>query len=173
MKATLVFLLSVISILASAQHVSQEMLKPLDFLVGEWTIEAHRRLAKNGPWDISKATATFQKVVGESVFEEHQVGTKDGKSLEVRTWLANDNRTKLYQRVSVDSDHGVLSLFQGDLKHDTLSLSTQLQLPDLTVFLRHRYIFVSKDKFVFESARSTDAGQTWDMTSRLTYNRVK
>ncbi len=173
MKQILLILFTLGAGAMSAQHVSQDLLKPLDFLAGEWTVEANRRLAKDGPWDKSTGSSKFEKVVGQSIFQEDHTGTKQGRDFIVRTWLANDNRTKLYQRVSVDSDHGVLSLFEGNFSGDTLALFNQLKLPDQVIHLRHQYIIVSQDKFIFESARSTDGGRNWDMTSRLYYERVK
>jgi hypothetical protein len=161
------------TITINAQHVSHEMLKPLEVLLGNWKVEANMRLSKTGPWEKSLATSNFKKNVGESIFEEEYIGTKEGREFTFRTWLANDNRTKLYQKVSVDSDHGVLVLYEGTLQNDTLTLLKQMQLPDFTLYARVQYILASSDKFIVENARSTDAGKTWDMTSQLTYNRIR
>lgn len=173
MKISATLILLACSFGVSAQHVSKEMLKPLEVLVGNWKVEAKMRLSKTGPWEKTNATSNFKKSGGESIFEEDYIGTKDGREFTFRTWLANDNRTKRYQKVSVDSDHGVLVLYEGLLQNDTLTLLTQLQLTDYTLHLRVQYILESKDKFLVENARSTDGGKTWDMTSQLLYNRIK
>ena len=123
---TLIFLICALT--TYAQHISKEMLKPLEPLVGSWDVEANMRLSKSGPWEETNATSNFKKSVGESIFEEEYIGTKEGRVFTFRTWLANDNRTKLYQKVSVDSDHGVLVLYEGMLQNDTLSLHTQFEV---------------------------------------------
>jgi Protein of unknown function (DUF1579) len=173
MKIPSAFILLVCSFHASAQHVSKEQLKPLEVLLGDWKVEANMRLSKTGPWEKSVATSSFKKSVGETIFEEDYFGTKEGRVFTFRTWLANDNRTKRYQKVSVDSDHGLLVLYEGELQNDTLTLLTQLQLADFTLHLRVQYILTSSDKFIVENARSADGGKTWDMTSQLIYNRAK
>lgn len=171
---TLVFVCFIAAALnMHAQHISKEMLKPLEVLIGNWKVEANMRLSKTGPWEKTNATSNFKKSVGESIFEEEYIGTKEGRVFTFRTWLGNDNRTKRYQRVSVDSDHGVLLLYEGDLQNDTLTLQTQFPLADYILHLRVQYRIASKDRFILENARSTDGGKTWDMTSQLIYNRTK
>jgi hypothetical protein len=171
-KLTLMYLLAAV-ITSHAQHLSHEMLKPLEVLLGDWNVDANMRLSKTGPWEKTKATSHFKKSVGESIFEEEYAGTKEGRVFTFRTWLANDNRSKRYQRVSVDSDHGVLVLYEGLLQNDTLTLLTQMQMPQYTLHLRVQYLFISNDKFMAESSRSTDGAKTWDTTSQLTYHRAK
>lgn len=173
MKKTATLFLIVCVAQSYAQHISKEMLKPLEQLVGSWNVEANMRLSKTGPWEKSNATSIFRKSVGESIFEEEYTGTKEGRVFTFQTWIANDNRTKLYQKVSVDSDHGVLVLYEGTLQKDTLSLQTQLQLTDYLLILRVQYIFISNDSFTVENARSVDGGKSWDMTSQFTYTRTK
>jgi hypothetical protein len=158
---------------AAAQHISEEALKPLNFLVGEWKVEVEARLSKSGPWEKSEARSVIKKIIGESVFEDEYTGTKQGRVLTAKSWLANDNRTRLYQKVFADSDHGVLILYEGKLEDKTLTLQTDLQLNDVHLLIRSQYHFISHDLFTIESARSTDEGKTWDKTGMLKYSRVK
>jgi hypothetical protein len=44
-----------------AQHISEEELKPLRFLVGEWRVEVEARLSKQGPWEKSEARSAIKE----------------------------------------------------------------------------------------------------------------
>jgi hypothetical protein len=72
--------------------------------------------------------------------------------------------------VFVDSDHGVLMLYEGKMHDNFLDLYTELN-PEVDLLLRTRYHFISADSFSIESARSADQGKTWDRTSTLKYTR--
>lgn len=155
-----------------SQHISKEKLKPLNFLVGNWKVEVDARLSRNGPWEKSEATSTIKKAIGETIFEEEYKGTKEGRILTAKAWLGNDNRTKLYQRIWVDSDHGVLMVQEGELKDKTLTLQSVLDLNGTRLVLRIQYIFNGNDSFTVESSRSTDDGKTWDRTGTSKYSRT-
>ena len=131
------------------------------------------RLSKQGPWEKSKARSVIKKAICETIFEEEYAGTKQGHSLSVKSWLGNDNRTKLYQRVAVDSDHGVLIVFVGKLENNLLTLHASLHLNEVHLLQRIQYRFISNETFTIESFRSVDEGQTWDRTRILKYTRIK
>lgn len=154
------------------QTDSTNLLKPLEGLIGNWKIEASMRLSKNGPWENSAARSTIEKAVGELIFEEHYSGTKQGRPYTLRAWLGNDNRTTLYQRVAVDSDHGVLTVYEGTFANDTLTLKTIVVINGITLHLRVQYFLNFPDAFTVETSRSID-GNGWDLTSRLKYSRLK
>lgn len=161
------------SLFISAQYISQEELKALHFLTGNWSVAADVRLSKNGPWEKSQAKSVIKKSIGETIFEEEFTGTKQGRVLIAKSWLGNDNRTKLYQRIWVDSDHGVLMIQEGKLEDKLLNLLSTLDLNETKLTLRVQYKLVSDDLFMVESSRSTDGGKTWDRTGTLTYSRAK
>ena len=85
--------------------------------------------------------------------------------------LANDNRTKLYQKVFVDSDHGTLILYEGKLEGKLLSLFYKFNLNGTDLTLRSQYNLISENEFTVESSRSTDNGVTWDKTGSSHYRR--
>ncbi len=148
-----------------------EELLPLNFLAGEWDVESDVRLSKQGPWEKSKARSVIKRAVGETIIEEEYTGTKQGHSFYFKSWLGNDNRTKLYQRVAVDSDHGVLILFEGKLENDSLTLHASLQLNEVHLLHKIQYLIISNEFFTIESFRSVDEGKTWDRTGTLKYTR--
>ena len=156
-----------------AQHISAEELKPLNFLVGEWNVQADVRLSKQGPWEKSVAKSVIRKIMNESVLEEDYSGTKQGHEIKSKTLLANDNRTKLYQKVFVDSDHGTLLLYEGKLDGNVLSLQMKFELNGTQLVLRSQYKLISENSFTVESSRSVDNGITWDRTGTLSYSRVR
>lgn len=153
--------------------ISREELMPLNVLAGEWDVDVDARLSKQGPWEKSKARSIITKTVGETIFEEEYTGTKQGHSVSMKSWLGNDNRTKLYQRVAVDSDHGVLMVFEGKLENDLLTLHASVHLSEVRLLLRTQYRMVSTEFFTIESFRSLDEGKTWDRTGPLKYTRRK
>jgi hypothetical protein len=155
----------------NAQHISAGALKPLDFMIGEWNVEVDARLSKQGPWEQSKGHSTIVKIVGGSVIQDQFTGTKQGRELTSVAMLANDNRTKLYQKVFVDSDHGMLLLYEGKLEGKLLSLFYKFNLNGVDLTLRSQYNLIAENEFTVESARSTDNGVTWDRTGTMRYTR--
>lgn len=168
-----ILILLVICLDVYGQHISAEELKPLEFMVGTWRVESDVRLSKNGPWEQSVGQALITRTVGETILEESYTGTRQGSVFTSKTWLGNDNRTKLYQKVFVDSGHGVLVLYEGTLEEKILNLYHKLHLNDVTITLRSKYDLISDDSYTVESARSLNDGKTWDMTGRLKYERIK
>ncbi len=157
---------------SSAQNnMIREDLIPLNFLAGEWDVAVDARLSKQGPWEKSKARSVIKKAIGETIFEEEYTGTKQGRTLVAKTWIGNDNRTKLYQRISVDSDHGVLIVFEGRLGDNILTLYASLDLSGTKLIHRIQYSLINPHSFVVESSRSADDGNTWDRTGTLKYTR--
>lgn len=150
-----------------------EKLKALELLVGDWTIYVDSRLSKDGPWETSKAQSSIKKAVGDTILEEEVIGTRQGRQWIAHCWIAVDNRTSLYQWAFVDSDHGVVELYEGDMSSDGLILEKQIILPQSKVLRRIKYAELSPDSFTVHSLRSADNGNTWDLTGRSRYERVK
>ncbi len=150
-----------------------ENLTALEFLMGEWVITVNVRLSKDGPWERSNAQSSIKKAIGNTIFEEEVTGTRQGRDWVARCWIAVDNRTLKYQWAFVDSDHGVLELYEGDLSNDSLILQKEIIFPQSRVLRRIIYSNFSADSFVVRSMRSADDGKTWDLTRTSQYQRVK
>jgi hypothetical protein len=146
-------------------------LKALDFLIGDWTITVDARLSKDGPWERSKARSSIKKAVGNTIFEEEVIGTRQNREWVARCWIAVDNRTSRYQWAFVDSDHGVLELYEGDWSGDGLILQKEIIFPQSRVLRRIIYSNFSTDSFTVRSMRSADDGKTWDLTGTSQYER--
>ena len=158
---------------AFAQQTAEHPIHSLGFLAGEWNVVAEIRLSRDGPWETSEAQSLIHRAVGATILEEEYTGKKQGRVFSAKAWFANDNRTKKYQKVFVDSDHGVLVHYEGELLEDLLTLYTEFDLNGIRLKLRSQYKFVSEDEFTAESARSTDGGGSWDRTGTLTYKRKR
>ena len=150
-----------------------ENLKALEFLIGEWTITVDARLSKEGPWERSLARSSIKKAVGNTIFEEEVIGTRQGRDWVARCWIAVDNRTLKYQWAFVDSDHGVLEMYEGDMSNDSLILQKEIIFPQSKVLRRIVYSNFSTNTFIVRSMRSADNGKTWDLTGTSQYERVK
>ena len=173
-KAILVaFLLGSPGVYGQQPPKLSENLKALEFLVGEWTITVDARLSKNGPWERSSARSSVKKAVGDTILEEEVRGTRQDRDWVARCWIAVDNRTLRYQWVFVDSDHGVLELYEGDLSNDTLTLQKEIIFPQSKVLRRIVYSGLSTNSFNVRSMRSVDNGKTWDLTGTSHYERLK
>ena len=150
-----------------------ENLKALEFMMGEWTITVDARLSKDGPWERSKARSSIKKAVGNTIFEEEVIGTRQSRDWVARCWIAVDNRSSRYQWAFVDSDHGVLELYEGDMSNDSLILQKEIIFPQARVLRRIIYSNISTNSFIVRSMRSADNGKTWDLTGTSQYERVK
>lgn len=148
-------------------------LKALEFLAGEWTIDVDARLSKDGPWERSKARSSIKKAVGNTIFEEEVTGSRNGRDWVARCWIAVDNRSSKYQWAFVDSDHGVLELFEGDMSNDSLILQKEIILAQSRILRRIIYSNFSANSFTVRSMRSADNGKTWELTGTSRYERDK
>src|SRR5688572_14159067 len=148
-------------------------LRALEFLMGEWTITVDARLSKDGPWERSEARSTIKKAIGNKILEEEVIGTRQDRDWVARCWIAVDNRTLKYQWAFVDSDHGVLELYEGDMSNDSLILQKEIIFPQSRVLRRIIYSNFSTDSFIVRSMRSADNGKTWDVTATSPYERIK
>lgn len=150
-----------------------EKLKAIAFLVGEWDITVDARLSKKGPWEKSKARLIIKKAIGDTILDEELTGNRQQREWVARCWIAVDNRTSHYQWAFVDSDHGVLELYEGSMSDDSLVLEKEIILPQSKILRRIIYSGLSPDSFTVRSFRSADNGITWDLTGTSRYERVQ
>jgi len=157
---------------AQASPSDSEKLKTLEFLIGEWKVYVNARLSKDGPWEKSEGHSTIKRAVGNSILEEDLKGTRQGREYIARYWMANDNRTLRYQWAIVDSDHGVLELYEGDMTNGTITLEKEIITPQVTILRRLVYSDLTPNSFKTQSLRSVDKGLTWDVTGSSRYERI-
>jgi hypothetical protein len=164
-----------ISITTGADAQGAECMHPLleafQFMRGEWTVEAETRLG-NGVWERSEARSVIRPLFdGDCVLVEHYTGTRDGRPFTARASIGFNNVNNVLQFEWIDSEHGMLTLFEGGLDGDTIVLDYRMILRGNPVTLRQVFFDIEADSFRHEDRRSNDAGVSWDVSGRARYTR--
>jgi len=149
-------------------------LNDLDFLLGNWKVEASQRLSAQGPWEKTNATSIINKTLNSALIEEEFTGTREGKLFLIKNLFAVNNANNKYQRIFADSEHGVLIEFEGQKNKDTLYFDRTWIYPSgATVKLRVAYYIISKDEIHMENMRMPQQSTEWDVTGRMKYLKKK
>lgn len=159
---------------AQEQNPADARRAELDFLIGSWNVEADIRLSSQGPWEKSQAKSMITKTVGSKVIEEQYTGTREGQRFTSKSLFAVNNLTREYQLIFVDSEHGALIDYLGEVQSDSLIFTKLWSYPNGSkVELRLVFRPISSDEFICESMRKPENEETWDVTKRLKYTRTK
>lgn len=154
-----------------ADHANK--LGQLDFIIGDWKLNVDTRLSSDGPWERTEGRSKIRKTLNEALIEEEFTGTRENKPFLTKTLFALNSSTNKYQRVFVDSEHGVLIEFEGAKNKDTIYFDRQwVYTNGSTVKLRVAYYILSKDEFFVESMRMPQQSTKWDITGRMRYKRI-
>lgn len=159
-----------------AQHIEthKEKLSKIDFLLGEWNVEVAARLSAQGPWEKSKGFAVIQKTLDSALIEEDFIGTRERKAFLTKTLIAVNNQTNKFQRTFIDSPHGTLIDYEGQLEGNQLTFDKIWTYANgSTVKLRTVYKKLSSDLLLVESMRMPQGESTWDTTTKMNYTRKK
>jgi hypothetical protein len=85
-----------------------------------------------------------------------------------------NNLTLKYQRVFIDSEHGALVDFEGEMTGDSLIFDRTWTYPSgAKVQLRVVYTFISRNEITIESMRKPELNSAWDVTGRMRYVRAQ
>jgi hypothetical protein len=149
-------------------------LTDLDFMIGTWSVTASHRLSAGGPWDTSAAYATIIKSVGSTVIEEDYKGSLETRPFFTKTLIVFNKFTNLFQRAFIDSEHGVLTDYDGQKSDDSVIFDKDFIYPSgTTVKLRVVYKIISQDEFTLVNMRMPQDAHTWDITNTAIYIRKK
>ena len=152
---------------------TRSRLPELDRLVGTWDVTAESRLSAAGPWETNKGRSTIVKTNGGTVIEEDYLGRLQKKPFSTKTLIAFDRLTNRFERTFIDSEHGALVSYDGDLLDGTLTFDKDFTYPNGSkVSLRVVYTFVSPDEFKVENMRMPEDATSWDVTGRSRYVRA-
>jgi hypothetical protein len=170
MKKTFLILLLCFLLHHSFAQETPGKLPELDILAGNWTVTTETRLSANGPWETNKGESVITKSTGTTLIEESYTGTLRNKSFFTKSLIAYDHFKDLFQRIFIDSEHGVLIDYTGEKRSDSLIFDKTWIYPDqTTVKLRVLYILVSANEFVVENMRRPGNMSNWDVTGRMRY----
>ena len=175
MKKVICIILSFVFVTHSsfAQETNNK-LSQLDILSGSWMVTTETRLSANGPWETNKGKAVINKTTGTTLIEEDYTGILQSKPFFNKSIIAYNQFTQKFQRMFIDSGHGLLIDYEGEKKVDTIFLDKSCVYPDKsTVKLRVVYTIVSPDEFTVENMRMPQNTSSWDVTGRTRYVRSK
>ena len=151
-------------------HCYHKEREALDFLIGDWNVEANVRLA-DGTWEKSSATSQIKPDLTGCLLSERFAGTRAGHAFTALALMAFNNTSKKLQRMWSDSEHGLLITYEGNRSENEIILETEILLDGKSVKLRNAYLEISESSFRLESGRSTDGGKTWITVTKLRYKR--
>jgi hypothetical protein len=162
--------------LSYAQHdnTSPQNLRALDFLIGEWNVEVEARLSMNGPWEKTAGKSIIKRELDSTLVVEEFVGEREGKRFLSKTLFAINNSTGKFQRIFIDSPHGVLIDFEGGNENGQFVFDKLWNYANGTsVQLRVIYKQIPNGGFTLENQRLPQNASEWDTTGRMKYSKVK
>jgi hypothetical protein len=144
----------------------------LNFLLGEWKVTSRFRLSKEPEhWEETQARSKITSLFDNCLLVEQFEGKRQGHPFKATGMYAYDRNSKTHQWMGVDSEHGVLTLYSGELSGNDLVLESKVEISGQTVLLRRVWTLRATGGFEVRSQRSTDAGHTWDTTWHMMYQR--
>ena len=147
---------------------TQRLLAPF---VGHWTVRvAYRR--GEAAWDSSTGEAHIRSEMDGCLLREDLHGARFGAPYHyLALWGAHGMPPRPIQRTFAHSQHGILSLSEGNwnARADTLILEDSAYVRD--TWVRQRVVLSRPGPagFTREGWRSEDHGQTWIVTERARY----
>ena len=142
----------------------------IDFLIGDWIVEANVR-SGDGKWEPSSATSQIKPDLSGCLLNERFTGSRGGHSFSALVIMGFNSVSGKLQRVWSDSEHGLLILYEGKRNGQEMILETEILLDGKRVKLRNAYLEITRDSFRLESGRSHDDGKTWITVTKLQYKR--
>jgi uncharacterized protein DUF1579 len=142
------------------------------FYPGKWRVTVAARLSARGPWEKTEGTSIIAPDLMGCAFIEHLDTTHDGKPLQLLSMLTYDRNGGRWQYTVTDSEHGRVLTYEGRRAGDAFVLLVTLEIPGGRALLRRTLRKESDEAFTWESARSSDQGKTWDVTTRFEYRRA-
>lgn len=145
----------------------------LGVFLGDYEVRATFR-AGPAAWDSSLARSTFAWDLEGCVLVERFDGMRFGQPYRyLSMWGAGGDTARPIQQVFVHSQHGVLSLSQGNWTPtgDTLFVEDSAFVRGGWIHERHVMSRPVAGRFVSEGRRSENGGRTWFPTSHLRYLR--
>lgn len=174
------FILQTFLITTLAQNTDQpkdelgcatEQAKQLKFLQGKWNvINRFRTSGQDNKWEETKAKSEIKFLFKDCLWLEELEGTREGRPHEVIGMYSYNNINDKLQWVGGHSEHGVLSLYEGNFEGDDLNMFSSLEIRGRKILFRRQITKTAKG-FEVRSQRSVDDGKTWDTSWHLTYTR--
>lgn len=139
--------------------------------VGIWSVRAIFRSGPSGQ-DTTMAIATFAPDLQGCLLREHYRGTRYGQPYEfLALWGANGDSGASIQRTFSHSQHGIIGLYRGGWRSDTLTLEETVVVRGERILQQIRATRPGPDGFELEGRRSNDDGASWTVTLRARYAR--
>jgi hypothetical protein len=170
--------LSLINTLAQQANQKQDELgcateegKKLSFLLGNWKVKSKFRVGNNpDKWEETVGTAKINFLFDNCLVQEKLDIKRDGRPLTVISMYSYNNFTNNYQWIFAHSEHGLLTLFEGELNNGKFILKNSLEIQGRTI-LFERHLVETKNGFDLTARRSFDNGKTWRTDWYLEYYR--
>jgi len=145
----------------------------LSYMVGSWDVVS---LDSNGKV-LYRSTSTIAPILDGRALEETTSAVWRGSEWQVLIVHSYDPFQDTYRSAVLDSDVGLLDIYEGRFDGETLHLSdlgggTYSQGADgVRFFFRFATVRVSDDRFVIRGEHSADDGHTWVPSGRYEYTR--
>ncbi len=130
---------------------------------------------RSGGWDTTSAQVHITPDLDGCLLREEYTGTRIGQPYQVLSlWGVHGmGAGAKVQRVTGHSQHGLLTLYAGEImgEGDSLVLEHSLTIRGSPVRFQHIFAPFAADSMRFTSRRSVDDGVTWRVTWFADYRR--
>ena len=147
-----------------------EQSKSLNFLVGTWKVRSNFRVSRSeNKWETTEAVSRISHLFENCIYQEILTGKRDDRPHQFTGLFSYNNLSNKLQWAGGHSEHGVLTLYEGNFVDDELVLESQLFLRSNLVYFR--IVFTKTETgFNVRSERSRDK-KLWDAGWYRSYTR--
>ena len=146
--------------------------KAFSFVVGDWKVKSKFRVGSNPDnWEETQGTSKIEYTFEGCLAREDLRIKRNGRPLNVVSMFSYSNISRKYQWMYAHSEHGVLSLFEGDKNGKIFNFKDSVEVRGRT-FLFERRMKKTDSGFVLVARRSFDQGKTWRDDWYLEYSKL-
>lgn len=140
-------------------------------MVGEWKVRSNFRTSRrDNKWEKTEATSVIKQRFKECVYEELLTGERNGRPHQLLGLYSYNNLSDKLQWVGGHSEHGVLTLYEGEFVDDELILEYSMMLRSRLIHFRI-VITKTREGFDLRSERSSDK-KLWDAGWYRNYKKI-
>jgi hypothetical protein len=143
----------------------------LQKIAGIWNVKTKDRISP-GNYETNSGKSKITDLISGCSVKESYKGTYRGKSYARESMIIGVDSTRVQLSI-LDSEHNSFSILSGKIKNDKM-IVYWYRNKDLRK-LQSKYILTlkSNNSFEFTSFLSTDYGETWALTHKRDYSRIK
>ncbi len=146
-------------------------MKQLASFEGSWDIVMQHRQMPEQPWEESKASCTYEYILGGAAMRQHFSGNMLGMPFKGESTFCFHRDNKKWQVTWLDDMFGALSYYEGKWDGEKFVAGNKEIWQGVEYHSKMTYFNITNDKFEWLMEMSTDDGNTWFATMKSVSTR--